>query len=477
MPGLYYPQCVVTLKVVFDEGQGDQDAPKIHTIRGVRPKSCSVSLNGYREADTFTVEFDAASFPFTPELIRSMGVEIRMFQTDGLNGQQRQTSDAFTDEEELVIAGLVDDARYHADGEGRMFSCSGRDYTSLMLDRQWDPTKSGQSGRFPVGIPIKDAVQQLVNEASNAARTGQILNVKVVGTDENPSVSPESNRTSALVTAGKYHVSKKGKLKVPSSGKGNVHTNKKGVPVHGGSNYWDVIYRQCIRLGFIVFVRGTDVVISTPQTLTESTGGRKRRVSYGRDLASIALDRKLGKETVPQIEVVSYDEKTLKPVSGKYPADADVKKVTTGIGTKKNETQLVVVHGINDPGQLVDLAKMYYFNLARSEATIRFATKDLKDLDGNDLLFLRPGDPVELGFDSILNQDFKEKPLEQREAELLALGYSSDVAAVISSEFDKWSRFRVPFYTKDVVLNWSNNEGISIDVTALNFISPGRDAK
>jgi hypothetical protein len=280
-------------------------------------------------------------------------------------------------------------------------------------------------------------------------------------------------KESALTTAGKYSVSKKGKLRIPSSGNGKVHTNKKGVPQKGGSNYWDVIYRLCIHHGFIVFVRGTDVVISTPATLTEATEGRIRKVAYGRDLKTLDVERKLGKETVPQIEVTSYDPVAKAAISARWPPEQPAKK--TALGTRKDEVRLVVVHGINSPAVLEDLAYMYYHNLARSEGVIRFATRDLKDLDGNDLLFLRPGDPVQLGFDSINDEEYHALDELGRYDKLLSLGYADSVAWLIATEYDKINQFRQPFYTKDVEFSWDVNDGININVTALNFISPGRD--
>lgn len=469
MPGVYYPQCWATLHVIFD-GFGPGDSAPV-TFK-VRPRSTTVHLNGYREADTFSMDFDAAAFPFSPELVRSMGVEIHIFQTDGL-GRGIQTSDGFAhDTEGLVIAGLVDDARYHAGSDGRSFQVSGRDYTALMLDRQWDPQR-----RFPTGKPLDEAVQELVDEAAQADKTGRVLTVKVVGSEETPTLGPTNTKDGLLVTRGKYSVSKKGKIKAGSSGNGNVHTNKKGIPVKGGSNYWDVIYRQCIREGFIVYVRGTDVVISTPQTLTEATAGRIRKVAYGQNLAELNIDRKMGKESVPQIEVVCYDPVTMKQVKGLYPSDADVAKKprVTGLNTKKDEKMVVVVHGVTDPGKLDKLAKMYYHNLARSESTVHFSTKDLKDLDGSDLIFLRPGDPVQLGFDSINDEEFRELAEFERFEKLLALGYDEQVAGVIAIEYDKINQFRVPFYTKDVELNFGIDSGLQLEVAAVNFVSPGRD--
>jgi hypothetical protein len=402
-----------------------------------------------------------------------MAVEIHMFQTDGLSGDVPFTGDDFADTTEgLVIAGLVDDARYAAGSEGRAFQVSGRDYTALMLDRQWDPIK-----RFPVGGTLAEAVQDLVDEAAQASRTGRVLTVKVVGTDETPTLGPDNVKDNALITRGKYSVSKKGNLTIPTSGNGNIHTNKKGVPVKSGSNYWDVIYRQCIRHGFIVYVRGTDVIISTPQTLTEATAGRIRRVAYGQNLSDLSIDRKMGKESVPQIEVLCYDNTTMKPISGKYPSDAEVNKKpsVTGLNTKKDEKMLVTVHGIVDVGVLENLAKLYYHNIARSEGKIKFSTKDLVDLDGSDLMFLRPGDPVQLGFDALNDEEFRQLAEFERFEKLLSLGYDEQVAGVIATEYDKINQFRVPFYTQDVELNFNIANGLNIEVQAVNFISVGRD--
>jgi hypothetical protein len=463
---VFFPQCYATLKCVFDGFGGSDSNP---TVFNVRPRSASAHLNGYKEADTFEVEFDAATFPFSPELVRSMAVELYLFQTEQLTGD---VTDYLNRMDNLTVVGLVDEASYHASGEGRIFRVSGRDYTALMLDRQWDPTK-----KVPVGQPLDTVVQTLVDEASGAATHGRVLTVQVVGTDAVPTLAPEDAASNALLTAGKYrvHTTKKGvtTLRVPTSGKGHVHTNKKGIPVKGGSNYWDVIYRLCIRHGFIVFVRGTDVVISKPQVLTEATTGRLRSVAYGRDLMSLDINRKMGKETVPQIKCISYDPVSMQAISAVYPAKA--KERTTGIGTKKNEIREVVVDGITDPALLLQYAEMYYNALARQEAAFKFSTKDLKDLDDNDLIWLRPGDPVQIGFDAIKAEDLKQLSEGERVDQLLALGYDIQVATLVATEYDKVNTFRSPFYTKGVDITFDASSGIQIDVEAINFISVGRD--
>jgi hypothetical protein len=466
---VFYPQCFATLKVVFDGFGGPDGAP---VVLNVRPRSASVHMNGYKEADTFEVEFDAAAFPFSPELVRSVAVELYLFQTASLTDKVDSYLDDFNN---LSCVGLVDDASYHASADGRTFRVSGRDYTALMLDRQWDPQRKVLPGKS-----LAETVQGLVDEASGAETHGRILTVKVVGTDADPDLAPEDEKNNALLTAGKYsiHTTKKGvtKLRVPSTGQGHVHTNKKGIPVKAGSNYWDVIYRLCIRHGFIVFVRGTEVIIAKPQNLTAATVDRLRCVAYGRDLSSLDVTRKMGKETVPQIKCISYDPVKLTPISALYKGpNGKAGERTTGIGTKKNEVREVVVDGITDPGQLMECAETYYNALARSEASFKFSTHDLQDLYGNDLIWLRPGDPVQIGFDELKPEDFRDLSEQERLDKLLALGYEERVASLISTEYSKINQFRQPVYTKTVDITFDTESGIQIDVEAVNFISPGRD--
>lgn len=457
---VYYPQCLAAIQVIFD-GFGSQE-PTDPTIWDVRPRAVSVHLNGYREADSFEMEFDAAGFPFSPELIRNMGVSIYLYQTDNVQANSRPSED------DLVVAGLVDDAHYSAGSDGRIFRVSGRDYTSLLIDKQWPADK-----KFPVGKPLNVIVQDLIDEATHQSPSRRVIKVTVVDGTTISQVGKQSIKSDLLLTGGQYKISKKGQITIPHSGDRKVHTNKKGIPQKAGSSYWDVIYRACIQYGLIAFIRGAEVIISTPQTLTEATLGRLRSVAYGKDLATLDINRKLGRETVPTIVARSYDPKTMSSIEAKYPANDRVK--TTAIGTKKDEFRVVVVNGVTDRGILLQFAKSYYENLARSEATVEFSTRDLKDLNDNNLLHLRPGDPVQISFDSIIAEDFHNLPAEKRYSKLRELGYANDIALLISNEYDRINQFRSPFYTKDINFNWDITGGLGLSVTAINFISVKRD--
>src|SRR5215213_252554 len=117
----FYPQCFGFLSVVFDgfAKAGTEANPQIVPIL---PREAAVHMNGYREADTFEIDLDAKAFPFSPEQLRSVAIELFMFQTDGLlvdaleshldTGTRWNLSEFQTDQNR-VISGLIDEAKLH----------------------------------------------------------------------------------------------------------------------------------------------------------------------------------------------------------------------------------------------------------------------------------------------------------------------------------------------------------------------------
>jgi hypothetical protein len=305
MSRVYYPNLRAVLSVVFDGFGGGDSEP---TVVQVIPMSATIHLNSYKEADTWEMTFDAKLLPFSPELIRALGVEIYAFDAGGIGQDIRD----FANDDNLLVAGLADNATLRISESGREFSLSGRDYTALMLDRQWDPSK-----RLNVGQPVDVVVQQLVDEAAGAARTGRTLTVEYVGQGH-----------------------------APGSARGRERRTKRGLPIKESKSYWDVAYELCLRQGLVVFVRGSKVIITSPQVLTTANAARTRRMIYGRDLESLEVERKIGKERVPQIAVRSYDPKTRRTLEAVFPAAKE--KAKTGVGTDRDEIRAYAVPDITD---------------------------------------------------------------------------------------------------------------------------------
>lgn len=489
---LYYPNCFGFLSAVFDGfGAGESTAQIIPFL----PRSATVHLNGYREADTFELDFDAKLFPFSPELLKSVAVELFMFETEGLLVNALESSNAqgtvwnlgqFQNDDNRVIAGLIDEANLSYSDGGRSFRVSGRDYTSLLINREWPDGK-----RVPVGGDLDRVVQDLVDEAVGKLRNGTTLTVVYKG--------PESVKTGALDRG----ITKRDVVhKPPKVGGGHSRTKKKrGFPQRSGKNYWDVIYGLCLQHGKIAYVSGTTIIISDPKTLTADTVDSTYKFAYGRNLKSLKASRHMGKEAVPQIISSIYDPKTRQRVEVKFPdhppasfRDKSAKSAVKGLGgandvtgsnaLTQNELRVAPPKGVTDPKILRDYLEAYYHNLARHEGTVTIETKDLRDLTrsqkaqaGYSLLSMRPGDAVQIAFDAFSDADMRQLGSQaERYARLRELGYSEQVANLVSSQYDRINQFQTPFYVKDVSFAWSIKDGLSVSIEGINFIAPQRDS-
>ena len=480
----FYPECRVNLSVVFD-GFGGKDKPQV--IEDIIPLTASVHLNSYKEADTWEITFDAQRFPFSPELVKSAAVEIYMYQREDL------TSDPFYADipqptfsitglvdfavraeaadrdrrEKLMVTGLVDTLNMTQDEQGGVVSMSGRDYTALLIDREWDPSESGKRGRIPDG-PLDEVVQKLVDEAVNADEIGRTLEVAFIDYE----ITPSTNNVAKTVTQ------KKVTIKSPPTSKSRSKRKGRGIAVKSDSTYWDVIYKLCMSYGFICFVQGFNVYIAKPHVLysdQEALWGYWR-VAYGRNLESLSVERKLSKEAVPQIRVRSFDPKSKIAIEGRFPKDKE-NITTTGVGTKKEEYRVYTVPDITDANTLKEIARSTYFALARGEGQITFSTPALKDLDNKDLLRMRAGDAVYIEWDAFDAKIMTNAKLgtEQKVSALLALGYKRDVAQLVATQYDKLDYFRQNFYVRTVRYDWNQDSGVRVEVEAINFINAERD--
>jgi hypothetical protein len=434
---VYFPACRVAFSVVFDGFGGPDSSP---TTFVVKPRSCRVVKNSYKEADTFDVSFDGIQLPISPEMIRGAGVEIYMYR-----GNNLELAASPQKKPPIMFSGLIDKAKLQASDDGLEFSCSGRDYTGLLLDRQWDPTR-----RVPIGDKLTNLVQKLADEVTQGVGAGHRL---IVRFDGEPNEVP--------LTVGVVH---------------NKKSKKRGFTQQGGSNYWEVIYNLCIRHGYIVFVEDREIIITYPNVLTEKARADVVRVVYGKNLDSLQVERNLGKETVPQIICRSYDPATKRLLEARYPEKPETP--AKGIGTKRNEQRSFVLWGCTDEKILKRAARNAYHALARGEGKIRFSTSHLMDGANHELLEMKAGRAVAIGFEPwIPDATFSRLSYAERVDKLQALGYNSNVAQLISQEWDKIDYFRRAFYLTEVTFDFDEGDGIVIEAEAQNYISEDRALK
>ena len=446
----YYPQARVSLSVVF-ETFGDIQAPRTFPVT---PRAITIHNNSYKEADSFSLEFDARDLPVSPDLIKGGAAEIYLFQAQGI-GQLPDYVKAKDSEDspqleglEPSIVGIFDNVSMEFSSSGRMVTIDGTDYTSLFISKQWQtrPKKKAKgtskvvsSKRVSTGKDLGATISSLMREVESADAL-QLVVIIPKGTS------------------------------LPIVGSGESRAYRKGIPFKDAENYWDVMYALAARYGFILFVRNLNVILTTPKAYLEDRSD-VRKMTWGKNLTSLRMSRKIGKEQVPTIEVRSYDSKARKIRKARYPKDRK-QKPTTGLGTVKDEIRVMTVPGVQKESQLLQVAETAYNLLARAEQSIEIETMDLTDEEGRDLIELRTGDPLSIGFAPRTRDLLEAQSFSQRVQTLVGLGFLPQVAVVISSTFDKINQFKHPFRVKEATLEWGYESGLRIAASLQTVVNP-----
>jgi len=500
MSGHWYPRCHAILSCVFDrmvdDGTVDSFGSRARPlVVQAEPRSATVSLNDYYAADEWSVEFDAKRLPFSPEIIRNLAVEIYMYAAETLTAP-------FVARPDLVqILGIADRMKMRLDDETRSFEARGTDYTALLGEAPFSKTLAKRSGKNK-GVAATGKVT-----AKNAAK-------KLARNQLRPGGQPLDRVVAQLVDE---VLNVRGVLEVVwESDSPPPIIDRAPFTVAEGRSYWDVIYQLVLESGFICYVRGQQLVLTTAghqRAVSErtqadvsaavrsaqggglvaalgagltsiATGGTRmvstqptRILAWGRNLSYLEIEREVGRAQVPQQVVLSYDKRSGQVLEGRYPESRDV--VVTGIGTEKNTQQVSVVPGITSTDVLKRYAREKYDAQARGEVVIRFATDDAEDLAGQSLINgMRPGCAVRLGLDALWDDStaMRSMTAEQRYRALRQLDYSDRIARVVAGSYEALRQVDKPVYLTSANLAFGDGK-IAIDsCEAMNFVSPAREA-
>lgn len=463
---VFWPRCRAHLEIVFD-GHGSRNDPskkKAGTLGvDVNPQQGKVSRNGYHEADTWSLEFDARMLPFDPEMIASCSTTIYMYDSEGDDSKEWALP------QYQMITGLADDWKFKL-GDQQTISMSGRDYTGA-LDGEWDPRKM-----IPSGQPLDQTVQAIADAAAPRGTKAQFQVIWDVRGDDGQL------------------------LPVPITGATARSTKNKGLWVKPGKTTWEIVYELVSDHGFIVFVtmrpdisaanvqelilenahKVATIVISSPRTQTQQSLRQAPRIMYGVNLLKLEANRKLAKEKVPQIRIVYWDAKGRQRFEVNYPEKPN--QIVTGLGQKKNEYMEVgAPRYCHTRESALEFAKMRWDMLARAETEYKITTEHLKvDVDEDtefDLLQLQAGDAIGITFDPFhRNQTFLTLDEGERAEYLIEQGFSSQVATFVASNAERLSQFQQPYYMHQADFDWDEKEGISIEITGINFANEKREA-
>ncbi|HSR79105.1 MAG TPA: hypothetical protein VLN57_21205 [Xanthobacteraceae bacterium] len=505
---VFRPQCRAILQVILD-GFGDSVQDSEIQVIPIIPKSCTIHVNSYKQADSYELVFEANDLPFDPAIIRAGAAEIFLFDTPSNNDPGQRVLDRahplssidpgntrprsageslgldldinaaeFTLAYKPRIVGTFDDDDLEMSDAGKWVTIRGQDYTAFLCAIQFPPNADHTARRIPVGKRLDEIVGDLLSEADPDGQLDVV--VRGLNAADLPIVHSE------------------------------VATNKRGIAVEQATSYWDVIYKLVERYGFITFVDGLDVVISQPKTITDKDVGSIRRLAWGRNLEHLTLKRHLGKEQAPTQVVRCYvpGKGTLtaefpdgqidrsgvfvgKGKPGKHGAKLRFKrriKERTTVSKKgkvkttvreRDEYQISDVHGITDPAILRRIAENRYHLLGKAERTVVAKTRDLKVLtgdtrDGNfaNLLEVAAGDAFTVEWDEFNSEMLQNKTLPDaaKQARLVAKGYQASVAATIVKHYQILGAMVRPLRFKEGTIEYDADKGVSIELQLQDFL-------
>jgi hypothetical protein len=519
---VFRPAARAVLSVVLD-GFGEDGSDSAPQIIHVLPKSATVHRNSYRQADSWEVTLDANDLPFHPQLVRLGAAEIYLFQApadghdqrvlsrqyatsddpssisgaDAMDSLRREqsapsesTAGATLDEltasmrqrpaidNPPTVVGRFDSHALRMSDDGKWVTISGQDYTAYLAAKQWPPTARHTARRIPTGKRLDRQLAAILADAEDEG----ILRLVVEGV-----------RKSTL----------------PVVGAKDVNTNKRGIPVEESTSYWDVMYKLATHYGFIIFVRGLDVVLTRPRSF-DGRSAQPKRLAWGGNLENLEIERRLGREKVPRIVVRGYDPATRQIVTAEYPDTGLGRRAKSKIGPGgeiigqhreralkrgasieqksaagakgrprkaaplklQDEYEIIPIFGATDTATLKRIAESIHRARGQAECKIVAVTHDLRDMRESSLMDLATGDAVAVDFNDF-NRELLSNPkvpTESKKSYLISRGFGFEVAQIIAQHYELLLMQQVrPFQVHEVTYEYDVDEGIRIEMELHDF--------
>lgn len=438
----------------------------------VTPKRVEVNINSYKEADTFNCDLDYKNFPFDPRSIRAIGVSIYMQDMKKLVDDTGKPVRIVPSPKNNVFVGFADEETIKLDDNAGLVSFSGRDYTSLLLDRAF-VDKNGVAPKVDLSLPLDKSIQLLLSALPEASaikvknRTGQPL----------PTIAKYAPDYSPLATS--KNVDKKDK-------------------------YWEVIQDLANRAALVAYIELDKLVITSPRVLYGAT--KAKQFIYGKNLKSLEYKRKLGRVKGYNIQVQCLDYKNKQVLIAKIPEQASDEFIaTTGIprepvkipkpGSNGQITQepapylAFSVPDIADQKHLIKIGEKIFEEVSRQEIEGQLTTKDMlvaeiganeaghasvgaksdtkRSTTGFDILKIRNATPIAIFIDwEDLQAISQLRDPAQRRRYLEEHCFQPKVAAALADTIGKQPNV---FYTRSVKFSMSD-DGFVCDLDFINYV-------
>lgn len=305
---VFYPSCVVNVKLKFDESLTvvDLDSPEavddrarqggsigteklsteplilkrdeenVSYVLGRIPKKASFELPGVRQAGQFNLTIDFKDLPIDPRVIRAASIEAHLGAIPasefglGMEGavidRQRTSVIATRDSsgqpnpDTLVMIGTVDEWHVDHTESGSEVSIKGRDMRGILLD-----TKLGTTPELAQAILDLLDLSAPINEVIL-----QLLGFNPFFDQFTVVVNPE-DWPNAFVPAPSSAAAVPRHRKGAKGNKSGGRANQKGSG--SDQSFWDLIVRLCFLVGAIPYFQGTEIRIRPARSLYDQKRG------------------------------------------------------------------------------------------------------------------------------------------------------------------------------------------------------------
>lgn len=419
----------------------------------LQPKTASVEVPATRACGKFKFTFPYKDIPIDPRIVRSASVEVFLASVSddtfassitGPNGTTRiarispTVTGGAVNQDNLVMAGFIDTWAVEHGEKSSEIAFEGRDFRGYFMDGK--PPAAGIAK-----LDLRKSIDQVVAQILSLCPFGALFQV-VADPNEWPRgalPSPGTADGATRVTLG----AKGAGGQAPASGAqapGQAPSSASSTP-----SAWDLIVQYAFIVGAVPYfegkvlrirpartyfdlrqagldaeaagrrlVRGNGPALPTPfkdglpRDVGEDTPLRLRRVVYGRDINTLAFERKFGGfAKTPTIEVVGIDDTKrgaqkllLVQWPPKEATAARQTKLAPGGEVAQTDTLRIPVHGIRSKERLLAVAKSLYEEIARQEITGKGETQNMNSQGGDatdpDLVRLRTGDAIEILVDT-----------------------------------------------------------------------------
>jgi hypothetical protein len=415
------------------------------------PTSLSVELNSFRIADKCQITVPWHDFPFLPEMVRAVLVDVFMGTVSASDFGHPQRWAPQLSRMRPMFRGYVDTDDGQFDEGDLHVQLQATSIEQRLMMSKINPFTPAR--RVRDGENVSDYVRRLISTVPEfSGELGDAIAVRLFP-NVDPTKEPTIDKKLMLMSLQSARSQAQGGGAVqgappaqpgaPELGQGSPMMP---APQVGAGQYsvWDVITRACELSGLLpvydpsldpnaILLIPPQNIMETPQQGVKIPGGATdgfqrdfyplgvsrvrsevRMMVWGHNIKGLKYSRKFGRQKAPAVQVISYDPDAHLTLKARYPAKtirgtgASAHGTKTRPGARGNhaveEIVTRVIRGVRDQETLDRVAVALYHSISRQEVSCRVETDELASYidpqtgashnEDPDLLRLRPGTPI-----------------------------------------------------------------------------------